>query len=72
MTLKFHCYINQIFLKDVVIDDILMSSEISSVEKNYKNAIGYMNGNYKIKLFNIIPPKDGETKWMYFLNEDDD
>ena len=49
-----------------------MSSEISSVEKNYKNAIGYMNGNYKIKLFNIIPPKDGETKWTYFLNEDDD
>ena len=78
--LKFHCYINQIFLKDVVIDDILISSEISSVEKNYKNVIGYMNDNYKIKLFNIIPPKmstyiktkDGETKWMYFLNEDDD
>lgn len=70
MILKFHCYINQIFLKDVVIDDILISSEISSVEKNYKNVIGYMNDNYKIKSLRIMPSKmsayvkncDAETK----------
>ena len=39
-----------------------------------------MYGGYKIKLLHIILPKasayvknyDGQTKWMYFLIEDDD
>ena len=42
-------------------------------------SIGYKDDGYKIKPFSIILPKmsvcikryDGETKWMYFLIEDD-
>ena len=40
MILKFHCYKNPIFLKDLDIEDILISSKISSTEKNYKYFIG--------------------------------
>ena len=42
--------------------------------------IGYLYNNHKVKPLNIMLPKtsanvkscDGQTKWMYFLIEDDD
>ena len=33
---KLHCYKNPIFLKDVDIDNMLISDKVSSSEKNYK------------------------------------
>ena len=57
-----------------------MSSKISSGEKNYKYFIGYFYNDQKFKPLHIMLPKtsayvkiyDGQTKWMYFLIEDDD
>ena len=48
--------------------------------KNYKHFIGYLYDNRKVKALHIMLPKttgyvksyDGQTKWMYFLIEDDD
>ena len=51
------------------------------MKKNYKYFIGYLyNDNNKVKPLHIMFPKtsayvksyDEQTKWMYFLNEDDD
>ena len=50
------------------------------VKKNYKYFIGYLNNDHKIKPLHIMLPKtsvyvksyDGQTRWMYFLIEDDD
>ena len=49
-------------------------------EKNYKYFVGYIDNAHKIKPFSIILPKrnayvkcyDDETKWMYFLIEDEE
>ena len=57
-----------------------MFKKIYSGKKNYKYFIGYLCDDYKTKPLYIILPKasapvkiyDGQTKWMYFLNEDDD
>ena len=57
-----------------------MSKKISFGEKNYKCFIGYRYNGNKVKPLNIMLPKtsafaksyDGQTKWMYFLTEDDD
>ena len=46
----------------------------------YKNFVGYLCDDYKIKPLHIILPKtskcvkryDCQTKWMYYLTEDDD
>ena len=54
------------FFKGWSYDAILISNKISSVEKNYKYFIGYMDDNYKIKPFNIILPKTspfGKLQW---------
>ena len=64
-----------IVLKDVDVKKVLVSNKISSGEKNYKYFIGF-----KVKLLRIMLAKtsayrksyDGQTKWMYFLIEDDD
>ena len=48
--------------------------------KNYKYFTGYMYDNHTIIPLQIMLPKtrayvksyDGQTKWMYFLIEDDD
>ena len=53
---------------------------VSSGEKNYKYFIGYKNDDHKIKPLHIMLPKtsayvksyDGETKWKYFFNDDDE
>ena len=56
--------------------DILVSSMISSNEKNYKYSISYKDdNNYKIKPPHIMLPKksayvktyDGKTIWMIFF-----
>ena len=49
-------------------------------EENYKYIIGYLYGDNKVKPLQIMLPKtstyvkcyDGQTKWIYFLTEDDD
>ena len=49
------------------------------VKKNYKHFIGYLYNDHKVKPLHMMLPKtsayvkscDGQTKWMYFLIEDD-
>ena len=60
------------FEKDIVIDDILVSSKISYGEKIYKYVIGYLFGDYETKPLHVELPKtstyikryDGQTKWI--------
>ena len=69
-----------IFLKDVDIEKVLVSNNIFSSEKNYKYYFGYLYSDYKVKPLTVMLPKasaniiryGGQTKWMYFLIEDDD
>ena len=57
-----------------------MSNKSSFGEKNYKYFIGYLYNDDKVKPLQIMLPKtsaylksyDGQTKWMYFLIQDDD
>ena len=50
------------------------------MKKNYKYLIGYLYDDYKIKPLHIMLSKpsayvksyDGQTKWIYFLIEDDE
>ena len=72
---KLHGYKSPILLKYVDVNNILVSKNISSVEKSYKYFIGYLCGDYKLKPLHIMLPKtrayvqiyNGYTKWMYFL-----
>ena len=56
----------------------MVSNKISSDEKKYFT--GYLCNDYKVKPLHIMITKtstyvksyDGQTKWMYFLIEDDD
>ena len=59
-----------------------MSNKIYSDEKSYEYFVGYSIGylyKYKVKPLYIMLPKtnvhvksyDGQTKWMYFLIEND-
>ena len=49
-------------------------------KRNYKYFIGYLYNENKVKSLHIMLPKTsayvkgygGQTKWMYFLIEDDD
>ena len=67
-------------LKDIDIEKVLVSKKISFGEKNYKYFIGYLYNDDKVQPLNIMLPKtsayvksyDGQTKWMYFLIENDD
>ena len=76
---NFYHHKSLIFLKDVDTEKILVSSKIFSGEKNYKYFIGYLHNVHKVKPLHIILPKtsayvksyDGQTKWIYFLIEDD-
>ena len=77
---KFYRNKTPILLKDVDIEKVLVSNKISFGEKNYKYFTGYWYDNRKVKSLYIMLPKtstyvkryDGQTKWMYFLIEDDD
>ena len=78
--IKFYCNKTPIFLKDVYIEKVLVSNKISFGEKSYKYFIGYLHNDKKVKPLHIMLPKtsayvksyNGQTKWMYFLIEDDD
>ena len=67
------------FLEDVDIENVVVSKKISSGEKSYKYIFGYLY-DYKVKPLHIMLPEtstyvksyDGETRWMYFLMEDND
>ena len=69
------------YLEDVNIQNLLVSNKIFFCEKNYKYIIGCLYDDYKIKpLDTAVLPKtkaylkscNGQTKWMYFLIENDD
>ena len=59
---------------------VLVSNNISFAERNYKNFIGCFYNDHKVTPIHVMLPKasgyvksyDGQTKWMYFLIEDDD
>ena len=78
---KFYCHKTLIPLRDVDTEKVLVSTRFLLVRKNYKYFIGYYlhNNNNKVKPLHIMLPKtsayvkdyDGQTKWMYFLIEDD-
>lgn len=72
---KFHYYKNRFFKKDLDIDNILISNDIASGGKKYKDFIGYMDDDYKIKPFKMLSKTSkniyGETEWMCYLIEDD-
>ena len=59
------------------IEKVLLPNKISVGEKNYKYSIGYLYSNHKVKPLHIMLPSayvisyDGQSKWMYFLTEDD-
>ena len=50
------------------------------VKKNYKYFIGYLHNGNKVEPLHIVLPTtrpyeksyDGQSKWIYFLIEDDD
>ena len=77
---KFDSYKSPCPLRDVDIEKVLVSNKISFGEKNYKYFIGYLYNDHKVKPSHVKLPKtsacvksyDGQTKWMYFLIEDDD
>ena len=77
---NFYGHKTPIFGGDVDIEKVLVSKKISFGEKNYQYFIGYLYDNHKVKPFHIMLPKtspyvknyDGQTKWMYFLIEDED
>ena len=59
---------------------MLVSNNINFAEKNYKHFIGYLYNDNEVKPLHIMLPKtsayvksyDRQTKWIYFLVEDDD
>ena len=68
------------FDRDVDIDKVLVSNKLPFSEKSYKYFIGYLYNGNKVKPLNTTLFKTtaygkncaGQTKWMYFLIEDDD
>ena len=78
---KFYDHRNLILLEDLDIDNMQVSSLVSSGEKkNYKYFISLLDDDYKIKPLCIMLPKTGayvksydvETKWMHFSIEEDE
>ena len=65
---------------DVDIEKLLVSKKIPFGGKSYKYFIEYLYNNHNVKPYHIMLPKtntyiksyDGQTKWMYFFNVDDD
>ena len=51
---KFYHHGSSIFLKDVDIEKVLVSSKISSGEKNYKYFIGYLYNDHKVSHYICI------------------
>ena len=74
---KFYRHKTPIFFGNVDIEKVLVSNKISFGEKNCKYFTGYLYNGNKVKPLNMMLPKtsafvksyDGQTKWMYFLIE---
>ena len=77
---KFYRRESPVFYNNVDTEKLLVSNKISSGKKSFEYFIRYLCNDYKLKPLQIILPKrspyvrgyDGQTKWMYFLIEDDD
>ena len=77
---KFYSYKSIVSLRKVDIEKALVSNKIYFGEKSYKYFIGYLYNDNRVKPLHLMVPKkgayvkiyDGQTKWMYFLIEDDD
>ena len=77
---KFYYHKTPVFLKDVDMEKVLVSNKISIGEKNFKYVIGYLYNDNEVKPLHIMAPKSSvyvkscgrQTKWTYFLIEDDD
>ena len=77
---RFYLHKSHVPLRYVDIEKVLVSKKISFGEKNSKYFIGYLYKDHKVKPLYIMLPKtsayvksyDGQTKWMYFLIEDDE
>ena len=55
---EFYCHKRPIFLKDVGIEEVLVSKKISSDEKkNYNRFIGYLYNDHKIESLHKMLPK---------------
>ena len=54
---KFFRHKTPILLKDVDIEKVLVSKQISFVEKNYKYFTGYWYDNHKVKSLHIMLPR---------------
>ena len=46
-----------LFLENLDIENVLVSKNISSGKKNYKNFIGYLYNDFKIRPLHIMLPK---------------
>ena len=57
---KFYCNKTPIFLKDVDIEKVLISNQISFDKKSYKHFIGYLHNDNKFKLLHTMPPKSSD------------
>ena len=72
--------IEDVFLEDIDIEKVLVVNKIFSEETNNIYFFGYLDNDFKVKPLHLKLPKtstytksyDGQTKWMYFLIEDDD
>ena len=81
MKLKFF-YRNKtsVFLKHVNIEKLLASKKIYFDEESYRYFFGYFYNEHKVMPLHIMLRKtrayvksyDGQTKWIYFLTENDD
>ena len=77
---KFYHHKSPIVLKDVDIEKVLVSKKDFFWWKNYIYFIGYLHYDHKIKPLHIMLPKTsayvkgyhGQTRWKYFLIENDD
>ena len=76
----FYHHKTPILLRDVHTEKVLVSTKSFLCEKNYKYFIGCLYNDSKVKPIHIMLPKTsiyvknyhGQSKWMYFLTEDDD
>ena len=76
---KFYCHKSPVPLNNLDTEKVLVSSKISFGEKNHKYFTGYLYIDHKVRPLHKMLPKtsayvnsyDGQTKFMYFLIEDD-
>ena len=77
---KFYHYKTSVHLRDVDFDKVLVSNKIFFSEKSYKYYSSCLYNDHKVRPMHkmllktsaYVKTYDEETKWMYFLIEDDD